>query len=78
MLGGGLFIISNRIYLRVSADYGRGYGLELAGSFLGALLTSTIFIPLAGLLRVVDSVILLNVMGLLFLLSRPKRRLPSV
>jgi spermidine synthase len=78
MLGGGLFIISNRIYLRVSADYGRGYGLELAGSFLGALLTSTIFIPLAGLLRVVDSVILLNVMGLLFLLSRPRRRLPSV
>jgi spermidine synthase len=76
LLGGGLFIVSNRVYLRVRKDYGRGYGLELAGSFLGALLTSSLFIPLAGLVRVIDAVILLNVMGLLFLVSRPKRRGP--
>ena len=75
ILGGGLFVVSNRLYLRVRADYGRGYGLDLVGSFIGALVTSSLLIPLAGLSRVIDSVILLNAMGLLFLLTRPKHRL---
>jgi len=77
ILGGGLFVISNRLYLRVRADYGRGYGLDLVGSFIGALVTSSLLIPLAGLSRVIDSVILLNAMALLFLLTRPKHRLAS-
>jgi spermidine synthase len=72
-LGGGLFVVSNRIYLRLRADYGRGYGLDLVGSFIGALVTSSLLIPLAGLSRVIDSVMLLNAMGLLFLLTRPRR-----
>jgi len=76
-LGGGLFVVSNRIYLRLRADYGRGYGLDLVGSFIGALVTSSFLIPLAGLSGVIDSVILFNGMGLLFLLARPKRRLSS-
>jgi spermidine synthase len=74
ILGGGLFVVSNRLYLRVRADYGRGYGLDLVGSFIGALVTSSLLIPLAGLSRVIDSVILLNAIGLLFLLTRPKHR----
>lgn len=77
ILGGGLFVVSNRLYLRVRADYGRGYGLDLVGSFIGALVTSSLLIPLAGLSRVIDSVILLNAIGLLFLLTRPKQRLTS-
>ena len=77
ILGGGLFVVSNRIYLRVRADYGRGYGLDLVGSFIGALVTSSLLIPLAGLSRVIDSVILLNGIGLLFLLTRPRHRLAS-
>jgi spermidine synthase len=75
ILGGSLFAVSNRIYLRARADYGRGYGLDLIGSFVGALVTSSILIPLAGLSRVIDSIILLNVMGLVFLLTRPRFRL---
>jgi spermidine synthase len=77
ILGGGLFIVSNRLYLRVREDYGRGYGLDLVGSFIGALVTSSLLIPLAGLSRIIDSVIILNTMGLLFLLTRPKQRLTS-
>jgi spermidine synthase len=74
ILGGGLFAVSNRIYLRTRADYGRGYGLDLIGSFIGALITSSVLIPLAGLSRVIDAVVFLNVMGLVFLLTRPKFR----
>jgi spermidine synthase len=73
LLGGGLFVVSNRLYLRLRKDYGRGYALDLFGSFFGALLTSSIFIPLAGLARVIESVIVLNAMGFLFLLTRPKK-----
>ena len=74
ILGGGLFVVSNRLYLRVRQDFGRGYGLDLLGSFGGALVTSSILIPLVGLPRIIDSVIILNALGLLFLLSRPKQR----
>jgi spermidine synthase len=77
ILGGGLFVVSNRLYLRVREDYGRGYGLDLVGSFIGALVTSSLLIPLAGLSRIIDSVIILNALGLLFLLTRPKQRLTS-
>jgi spermidine synthase len=73
ILGGGLFVASTRLYLRIREDYGRGYGLDLLGSFIGALVTSSLLIPLAGLSRVIDSVIILNMLALLFLLSRPKR-----
>lgn len=74
ILGGGLFVVSNRLYLLVRKDYGRGYGLDLLGSFIGALATSSILIPLAGLSRIIDSIIILNILSLVFLLSRPKKR----
>jgi spermidine synthase len=72
VLGGGLFVVSNQLYLRIRTDYGKGYSLDLFGSFIGALVTSSILIPLSGLARVVDSIIILNVIALLFLISRPK------
>jgi spermidine synthase len=77
ILGGRLFIISNQLYLRSKADYGRGYGLDLIGSFSGALVTSSLLIPLTGLIRVIESMIILNAFCLLFLLTRPKKNVPS-
>jgi spermidine synthase len=74
ILGGGLFVVSNRLYLSVREDYGKGYSLDLFGSFIGALVTSSLLIPLAGLTRVIDSIIILNILTLLFLLTRPKKR----
>ena len=73
ILGGSLFVVSNALYLRLKVDYGRGYGFELVGSFIGALITSTLLIPLAGLGRVIDWILLLNLLGLAFFLSRPGR-----
>lgn len=67
-LGGDLFIVSSRLYLRTRADYGLGYGLDLLGSFFGALLTSTLLIPLAGLPPVLTGVFLVNLVCLLSLL----------
>ena len=73
LLGGRLFVVSNQLYLRARADYGRGYAFDLIGSFIGALLTSSLLIPLAGLTRVIESVIVLNALCFLFLLARPKK-----
>ncbi len=67
-LGGDLFIVSNQLYLKSKADYGLGYGLDLLGSFGGALLTSTLLIPLTGLPFVLISIFLLNLMCLFLLL----------
>ena len=77
ILGGSLFVISNRLYLRFRTDYGRGYGLDLIGSFSGALVTSSLLIPLAGLGRVIDWIIVVNIMGFLFYLARPRTGRPS-
>jgi spermidine synthase len=70
--GGDLFIVSNRLYLREKIDYGKGYALDLGGSFLGALVTSSVLIPLAGLLHVIEATFFLNLLCLLFLLTRPR------
>ncbi len=72
-LGGDLFIVSNRLYLKQKADYGTGYGLDLLGSFGGALLTSALLIPLAGLPLLLNCLWLLNFFCFLFLLLRPRR-----
>jgi len=71
-LGGGLFIVSNRLYLNDKANYGIGYGLDLAGSFLGALATSSLLIPLVGLPLLLKYLFLLNSFCFLFLLARPR------
>lgn len=72
LLGGRLFVVSNLLFLRIREDYGRGYGIDLVGSFIGALVTASLLIPLAGLPRVVEALIALNVVCLLFLVARPK------
>ncbi|MEW5901408.1 MAG: hypothetical protein AB1715_08115 [Acidobacteriota bacterium] len=71
-LGGDLFIVSNRLYLSEKTDYGKGYGLDLGGSFIGALVTSSLLIPLAGLSKLLAALFLLNLLCLFFLLTRPK------
>jgi len=71
-LSGELFIVSNALYLKEKINYGLGYGLDLAGSFLGALVTSSLLIPLAGLVSVLLFVLLLNILCFLFLMARPR------
>jgi spermidine synthase len=71
-VGGDLFIVSNRLYFASRKSNGLGYGLELLGSFLGALVTSSLLIPLAGLRALLASITLLNILVLAFLLTRPR------
>jgi len=47
-LGGNLFIVSNHLFLQQKKNYGLGYGLDLLGSFFGALAASSVLIPLVG------------------------------
>jgi spermidine synthase len=66
-LGGDLFLLSNRLYIKEKQSYGMGYGLDLVGSFVGAIVVSSIVIPLVGLLPLLKYLILLNSFCLLFL-----------
>ena len=72
VLAGDIFIVANRLFLGTRKAYGLGYGLELLGSFLGALATSSLLIPLAGLRALLAAVLVLNMIGLAFLLTRPR------
>lgn len=69
-LGGFLFVVSNVIYLRYRLRYGLGYSLDLFGSFLGALLATSVFIPLLGLGLLFSLLLLLNSFCLLFILTQ--------
>jgi spermidine synthase len=71
-LGGDLFVVSNHLFLKEKKNYGLGYGLDLTGSFLGALVASSILIPLVGLLPLLRYLLLLNSFCLVFLLGKPK------
>ncbi|OGD20108.1 MAG: hypothetical protein A2W03_00745 [Candidatus Aminicenantes bacterium RBG_16_63_16] len=71
-LAGDIFIVANRLFLDTRKAYGLGYGLELVGSFLGAVATSSVLIPLAGLRALLAAVLVLNLAGLGFLLTRPR------
>jgi spermidine synthase len=64
-LAGDLFVTANRLFLEKRRDYGLGYGLDLFGSFLGALAASSVLIPLAGLRGL--TVMLLALNGLVWL-----------
>lgn len=68
-LGGDLFIVSNHLFLKGKKNYGLGYGLDLLGSFLGALIASSILIPLVGLPLLLKYLFLLNSFCLLFLVG---------
>jgi spermidine synthase len=65
-LGGDLFILTNRLYIKEKQSYGMGYGLDLVGSFLGAVIVSSVIFPLVGLLPLLKYLILLNSFCLLF------------
>jgi spermidine synthase len=72
-LGGRLFVVSNRLLLKKNVNYGLGYGVDLLGSFLGALAASAIIIPLAGILPLLDGLLLMNSFGFLFIIVSWKR-----
>jgi len=66
-LGGDLFVVSNHLYLKDGKNLGLGYGIDLLGSFVGALLASSVLIPLFGLTRLATYLFLLNSFCFLFL-----------
>jgi len=68
-LGGDLFVVSNHLFLKEKKNYGLGYGLDLLGSFGGALAASSILIPLVGLPHLLTYLFLLNSFCLLFLVG---------
>ncbi len=68
ILGGGLFVVSNRFLLRENVNYGLGYGVDLMGSFLGALAASAIIIPLAGIVALLDGLLMMNSLSLIFVI----------
>jgi spermidine synthase len=70
VLGGAIFSVGNTLLLNWQTSYGLGYALDLFGSFLGALLASSVFIPLLGLDLLFLLLILLNSFGLLYLLVK--------
>lgn len=72
-LGGRLFVVSNRLLLKENMNLGLGYGVDLLGSFLGALAASAIIIPLAGILPLLDGLLLMNSFALLFVIISWKR-----
>jgi spermidine synthase len=73
-LGGDLFIVSNHLYLKETKNYGAGYGLDLLGSFLGALAVSSLLIPLFGLLLLTKYILLANSFCFIFLFWGLKRQ----
>jgi spermidine synthase len=73
-LGGDLFVVSNSLFLQERKNYGLGYGLDLLGSFLGALVASSILIPLIGLPLLLRYLFLLNSFCLVFLAAGLFRR----
>lgn len=67
-LGGDLFVSSNHLYLQHRKNYGIGYGLDLLGSFFGALVTSSLLIPTVGLVPLTGILWMANGLCLVFLL----------
>jgi len=67
-LGGVLFVISNRLFLRIKRNYGLGYGIDLLGSFAGAIAVSSVLIPLVGLHLLLRYLLLVNSFCFIFLI----------
>jgi spermidine synthase len=73
-LGGDLFIVANHLYLLEQKNYGIAYGMDLLGSFVGALAVSSLLIPLFGLPLLIKYTLLLNSFCFLFLLWGQKKQ----
>ncbi|MGB9765058.1 MAG: fused MFS/spermidine synthase [Candidatus Saccharicenans sp.] len=69
-LSGLLFAISNSIFLQHQPRYGLGYALDLLGSFLGAWLVTSVYIPLLGLKLLFSFLILVNSFCLILIVLR--------
>lgn len=71
MIGGIQFVTANQCMKgeEASRTGGRFYTIDLAGSFLGALLTSIFIVPLLGILNSLFSLVLIKGVSLLLLLS---------
>lgn len=75
ILSGYLFILLNHLYLKNKKSFGTGYGIDLLGSFIGALVASSLLVPLVGLQILLFYLILLNSFSAVFSLwtvIRPK------
>jgi spermidine synthase len=59
-LGGDMFVVANNLFLKEKKNYGLGYGVDLLGSFMGALVVSSFLIPLVGLPLLLRYLFLLN------------------
>ena len=70
-IGGAQFAIANKILLGQKRDVGRvgglSYGVDLFGSFFGALLTGIFLIPILGIPKTCFAVALINVAVLVLL-----------
>lgn len=66
LAGGGLFVAATYRYYygRAGANRGTGYAFEIAGSAIGALIATTILLPLIGLQWLIGSVIIFLFIGL--------------
>ncbi len=71
IIGGVQFITANlcRKELETTMVAGRLYAIDLAGSFLGAFLTSILLIPLLGIQNTLLSLVSIKGLSLIFLLS---------
>jgi len=76
-IGGYQFPLANELYLKsgrsVIKTAGTIYGVDLAGSSLGALLTSALLIPLLGIYQTLIIFTLLNLVALINLLWIPPK-----
>jgi len=76
IVNGWLFVSANTVYLETRDRLGRGYGLDLLGGCAGALVGTSLLIPLFGLAPVANLLLALNAMTWIYLtiglrLSRP-------
>lgn len=71
-LGGSIFVLASKMYIRSKQESGRSYlspsgivyGFDLFGSCLGALITSSILIPVYGLEKSLSILVILMIMTL--------------
>ncbi len=67
IVGGFQFIMVNKVY---KGSMGKVYAIDLIGSSLGALLCSTLLIPLMGIPKILLIIALMNLMALFTLLRK--------